>query len=74
MSSKTEKLTLRELIDLEKASAIVCKKYENASRVYDGSITNGPSYERFKKYNDFHSRVLQEMENIIDETVLDKNA
>lgn len=63
------KFTLSELIELEKASSIVCKKYENSSRVYDGSITNGPSYEKFKKYNDFHTNIVLQMEKIIDENI-----
>lgn len=69
-----EKLTLKELIELEKASSIICQKYENASRVYDGSITNGPSYEKFKKYNDFHNNIVLQMEKIIDETITKQNA
>lgn len=67
------KLTLKELIDLEKASSVICMKYENASRVYDGSIAQGPSYEKFKKYNDFHNKVIQQMEKMIDETMSKTN-
>lgn len=64
-----EKMSLKELLEYEKASAIVCRKYENSSRVYDGSIANGPLYERFKKYNEFHADVIQAMERIIDEAI-----
>ena len=69
-----EELTLSELNVLEKSSFIVCKMYENASRVYDGSITNGPSYEKFKKYNDFHAMVIAQMEKKIDEIIAKTNA
>lgn len=64
---KLDKMSLSELIELEKASKIICFRYENASRMYDGSIEDGESYNNFKKYNDFHDEVVKRMEKIIDD-------
>lgn len=68
-----KKFKLKELLELEKASSIVCMKYENSSRMYDGSISNEHLYEKFKKYNDFHSDVVLAIENIIDSEISNKN-
>ena len=57
-------LTLQDLYYVEKAINVVCKKYENTIRNYDGSIsTNTKEYERFKSINTLHSRVINKMEN-----------
>lgn len=59
-----DSLTLKDLCYVEKAINVVCKKYENTIRNYDGSIsTNTKEYERFKSINALHSRVINKMEN-----------
>lgn len=59
-----DSLTLQDLCYVEKAINVVCKKYENTIRNYDGSIsTNTKEYERFKSINALHSRVINKMEN-----------
>jgi hypothetical protein len=59
-----DSLTLQDLCYVEKAINVVCKKYENTIRNYDGSIsTNTKEYERFKSINTLHSRVINKMEN-----------
>ena len=60
---------LSTLLELEKASRIVCVKYESASKNYDGSIINNEQYVLFKKYNDFRSEVISEMEKRLNEEI-----
>ena len=59
---KLSEYKLSTLLELEKTSRIVCMKYESASKNYDGSIINNDQYILFKKYNDFRSEVISEME------------
>ena len=61
--------TLTVLLELEKASRIVCMKYESASKNYDGSIINNDQYALFKKYNDVRGRVIEELENRLNEEI-----
>lgn len=61
--------TLTALLELEKTARIVCMKYESASKNYDGSIINNDQYSLFKKYNDFRSRVIDEMEKRLNEEI-----
>lgn len=61
--------TLTALLELEKAARIVCMKYESASKNYDGSIINNDQYSLFKKYNDFRSMVIDEMEERLNEEI-----
>jgi len=65
----TENYTLEELLKLEKASRLVCMKYENSTKNYDGSIANNDEYTLFKKYNDFHNEMLYEIEKILDNEI-----
>lgn len=60
---------LSTLLELEKASRIVCMNYESASKNYDGSIINNDQYALFKKYNDFRSEVISEMEKRLNEEI-----
>lgn len=64
-----DKLTLEELIQYEKISSIVCKKYENSCKSYDGSISNGKEYTTFLKYNNFHESLISEMCKRMDEFI-----
>lgn len=57
-------LNIHDLYYIEKAINVVCKKYENILRNYDGSIsTNSKEYEKFKSINTLHSRVINKMES-----------
>lgn len=64
-----EKYTLSELIQFEKASRIVCMKYESASKNYDGTIINNAEYVKFKKYNDFRLLIISEIEKMLDKEI-----
>lgn len=64
---KHEEYSLSTLLELEKASRIVCSKYENSTKNYDGSIINNEEYALFKKYNDFHNNIISLIEKILDE-------
>ena len=57
-------LNMHDLYYIEKAINVVCKKYENILRNYDGSIsTNSKEYEKFKSIYTLHSRVINKMES-----------
>ena len=64
-----EKYTLAELIQYEKATRIVCMKYESASKNYDGTIINNSEYVKFKKYNDFRLDIISEIEKRLDKEI-----
>ena len=61
-----EILTIDDLLKYEKASRIVCKKYENSCKTYDGSITNREEYEKFLVYNNIHERIINAIEKDMD--------
>jgi len=71
--SETKKKELPKTIDclqlvlLEKMARIVCTKYENITKRYDGSIDSSqPKYQAFKKYNDLHNAIIEKMELILN--------
>jgi uncharacterized protein YutE (UPF0331/DUF86 family) len=64
-----KKYTLSELLEFEKAARVVCVRYENSTKNYDGSIINNSEYELFKKYNNFRNMVLNEIEKILDKEI-----
>lgn len=66
---ESKKYTLSELLELEKAARVVCVRYENSTKNYDGSIINNSEYELFKKYNNFRNMVLNEIEKILDKEI-----
>lgn len=60
---KIENLSLRDLLDYEKAATIICRRYENSIKLYDGTIRqSGPEYLRFNKANLLHNSLLNEIE------------
>lgn len=79
MAKKTENknefddISLEDLLKLEKASAIICKRYESATKSYDGSIINNNEYSKFKKYNDFHNLIINKMEDIVEKEITNLN-
>lgn len=66
---KKEEYTLSSLLELEKASRIVCLKYENSTKNYDGTITNNEEYSLFKKYNDFHNKIVSLIEGKLNDEI-----
>lgn len=56
-------MTLTELVYVEKAINIVCKRSENALRNYDGTISkNSKEYDKFQKLNKLHTKVINKLE------------
>lgn len=66
---KKEEYTLSSLLELEKASRIVCSKYENSTKNYDGTIINNEEYSLFKKYNDFHNKIISLIEGKLNDEI-----
>lgn len=60
---------LSALLELEKASRIVCSKYENSTKNYDGTIINNEEYSLFRKYNDFHNKIISLIEEKINDEI-----
>ena len=59
-------LSIQELIYIEQATRIVCQKYENTVKNYDGSFKqNGDDYNNFKKFNTLRNKVISKLEEII---------
>lgn len=59
-------LSMEDLVLLEKMARLVCAKYENITKRYDGTIdTAQPKYSAFKKYNDIHNAVIDKMELLL---------
>ena len=57
-------MTLMDLVYVEKTLNVVCRKYENALKSYDGSIVrNSNEYTKFQSLNNLHNRVISKMES-----------
>ena len=55
-------LSVQELVYYEQAACVVCRKYENSSKNYDGTIMqNSKLYNEFTKYNDVHNAIVEEL-------------
>lgn len=67
--NENNNFSLEELLKYEKASAIICKRYESATRSYDGSIINSEEYSKFMKYNDFHNFIINKLEEIVEKEI-----
>lgn len=67
MKTPKYELSLLELMLYERASELVCKKYENSCKNYDGSITNDEEYSLFLKYNKIHENLLIELRKRLDD-------
>ena len=56
---KFSQLSLMELVYAEKAAKIICQRYENSIKNYDGSIArNSVEYNKFKQFNNLHQEIL----------------
>ena len=61
-------LSIQELIYIEQATRIVCQKYENTVKNYDGSFKqNGDDYNNFKKFNTLRNKVISKLEEKLEE-------
>lgn len=63
---KFSQLSLMELVYAEKATKIICQRYENSIKNYDGSIArNSAEYGKFKQFNNLHQEILDKIEETI---------
>ena len=59
-------LSLMELVYAEKAAKIICQRYENSIKNYDGSIArNSVEYNKFKQFNNLHQELLDKIEETL---------
>ena len=72
-NKKNDKLTdlsLTDLVYIEKSIKVVCQRYENSIKNYDGSIShNTPNYKKFQLFNELHHKVLNKMEEKLMELI-----
>ena len=67
---KINSLSIQELIYVEQATKIVCQKYENTVKNYDGSFRqNGDDYNNFKKFNTLRNKVISKLEEKLTELI-----
>lgn len=60
---KIENLTIEELVNYEKAAAIVCARYEKNIKSYDGSIINDTqAVATFETFNKIYNKITKELE------------
>ena len=63
-------LSIKELVYIEQATKIVCQKYENTVKNYDGSFKqNGDDYNNFKKFNTLRNKVISKLEEKLEEII-----
>ena len=63
---KFSQLSLMELVYAEKAAKIICQRYENSIKNYDGSIArNSVGYNKFKQFNNLHQELLDKIEETL---------
>lgn len=64
--NKFSQLSLMELVYAEKAAKIICQRYENSIKNYDGSIArNSVEYNKFKQFNNLHQELLDKIEETL---------
>ena len=65
-NDKFSQLSLMELVYAEKAAKIICQRYENSIKNYDGSIArNSVEYNKFKQFNNLHQELLDKIEETL---------
>ncbi len=65
-SDKFSQLSLMELVYAEKAAKIICQRYENSIKNYDGSIArNSVEYNKFRQFNNLHQELLDKIEETL---------
>jgi hypothetical protein len=65
-NEKFSQLSLMELVYAEKAAKIICQRYENSIKNYDGSIArNSVGYNKFKQFNNLHQEILDKIEETL---------
>ena len=65
-NDKFSQLSLMELVYAEQAAKIICQRYENSIKNYDGSIArNSVEYNKFKQFNNLHQELLDKIEETL---------
>ena len=60
---------LEYLLSLEKAARIVGKSYEDMARTYNNSLERGELSEKFVKFKQTHTTIINELETFLTENV-----
>lgn len=64
---KINTMDINDLITYSKATDIICRKYENSIKTYNGSInTQTREYEDYQKYNGIRLSILKEIEKRLE--------
>lgn len=69
VKEKISEIPIQRLLEYEKASSIVCRKYENSCKSYDGSISNSNEYSLFLKYNNIHEQIILELQKRLEDEI-----
>lgn len=60
---KINELSLKDLLEYEKALRLIIMQYERSIRKYDGSIdSNDDEYKEFSFYNKLHGAIIKGIE------------
>lgn len=60
---KLKEIKIKELVEFLNATSLICKNYENAIKMYDGSInTTVAEYNEFNRFNNIRISLLKEIE------------
>lgn len=63
MNKDLSKIKISDLVAYEKAARIVCVKYENSVKNYDGTLNQvGVDFSNFEKFNKLRNAIIEEME------------
>lgn len=66
-SINLDSIPIVDLIAYEKAAKIICSKYENMLKTYDGTINqNALEYQTFRRINGKHLAIIEEIERRIE--------
>ena len=69
-NTKISEMSLMELVYAEKAARVVCQKYENTVKNYDGSfVQNGVEYNTFRTFNNLRNKIILKLEEKLKELI-----
>ena len=63
MNTELGKINICDLVAYEKVTRLVCMKYENSIKNYDGTLNQDSlDFSKFEKFNRLRNNILEEME------------